>query len=215
MFVPPGRDDAALVHLELEIKRGIQEIRTSANSLVDLNERNFQLQRLLKRLKDELAELEEVSDPATEQDVIKKHREELQTMIVALRKANLEVQLAIDRGAKRELLGSKNDSAHQDAVRTEGAVNKSRRITEHLTQMTRSMAEQVEKSHLTVQTLVSTSQVVEDTQEEFKSQGQAISQASKLLTKYGRREFTDKVLIFMAVGFFLAVVLYVVQKRLF
>jgi protein transport protein SEC20 len=45
--------------------------------------------------------------------------------------------------------------------------------------------------------------------------GSVIDQSGKLLAKYGRREFTDKVLLLFAFAFFLACVLYIVQKRLF
>lgn len=43
----------------------------------------------------------------------------------------------------------------------------------------------------------------------------AILQSKKLLTKYGRREMTDRVLILLAVVFFFACVLYVLKRRLF
>ena len=42
-----------------------------------------------------------------------------------------------------------------------------------------------------------------------------IQHSRKLLTKYSRREFTDKLLIFLALVFFFATVLYIVKKRLF
>ncbi len=42
-----------------------------------------------------------------------------------------------------------------------------------------------------------------------------ISNSRKLITKYGRREFTDKLLIFLALVFFFATVLYIMKKRLF
>ena len=53
------------------------------------------------------------------------------------------------------------------------------------------------------------------TQEEFKNMGGVIGQSGKLLAKYGRRELTDKVLVFFAFAFFMACVLYIIKKRLF
>lgn len=57
--------------------------------------------------------------------------------------------------------------------------------------------------------------MVGDTQEELKGMGGHIHSAHKLITKYGRRELTDKLLIFLALVFFFLSVLYVVKKRLF
>lgn len=62
--------------------------------------------------------------------------------------------------------------------------------------------------------LVSSSHKVTDTHEELKSMGGIIHQSRKLLSKYNRREFTDKVLIFLALAFFFACVLYVMKRRL-
>lgn len=57
--------------------------------------------------------------------------------------------------------------------------------------------------------------LLQGTQLELQNTAGSISQSSKLLKKYGRREFTDKVIMFFAFLFFLAVCLYIVQKRLF
>nr|CAD7418663.1 unnamed protein product [Timema cristinae] len=56
---------------------------------------------------------------------------------------------------------------------------------------------------------------VQNTQQELLTTGSVITQSGKLLDKYGRREFTDKVLLFFAFAFFLACVVYIVQKRIF
>ncbi|NWS65495.1 SEC20 protein, partial [Crotophaga sulcirostris] len=49
--------------------------------------------------------------------------------------------------------------------------------------------------------------------EEFKSGGGTIQLGRKLITKYNRRELTDKLLIFLALALFLATVLYILKKR--
>merc|ERR1712034_9820 len=77
------------------------------------------------------------------------------------------------------------------------------------------LAETVEKSKQTVNSLEGTSKTVEEVREEHKMMGGVIGQSKKLITKYGRREFTDKVLIIFALAFFFAVVLYILRKRLF
>jgi len=62
---------------------------------------------------------------------------------------------------------------------------------------------------------VSSSRVVGDTEEELKSMSGHIHGSHKLLTKYSRREWTDRLLILLALAFFFATVLYIVKKRLF
>lgn len=42
----------------------------------------------------------------------------------------------------------------------------------------------------------------------------AISQSGKLLDKYSRRQFTDKLILLLGFAFFLACVLYILKKRL-
>ena len=51
--------------------------------------------------------------------------------------------------------------------------------------------------------------------DEYRMMGGVIGQSRKLITKYARREFTDKVLIAFALAFFFGVVLYILRKRLF
>lgn len=62
---------------------------------------------------------------------------------------------------------------------------------------------------------MSSSRVVGETEEELRSMGGHIQSSHKLLTKYGRREWTDRLLILLALAFFFATVLYIVKKRLF
>ncbi|EEC05398.1 conserved hypothetical protein [Ixodes scapularis] len=62
---------------------------------------------------------------------------------------------------------------------------------------------------------VGTSSVITESQEESRHMSSTILQSKKLLTKYGRREMTDRVLILLAVVFFFACVLYVLKRRLF
>jgi len=63
--------------------------------------------------------------------------------------------------------------------------------------------------------VVSSSRTVGDTEDELKNMGGHIQSSHKLLTKYGRREWTDRLLILLALAFFFASVLYIVKKRLF
>ena len=56
---------------------------------------------------------------------------------------------------------------------------------------------------------------ITETHEEFKSMTGHIQNSRKLLTKYSRRELTDKLLIFLALVFFFSTVFYRLKKRMF
>lgn len=62
---------------------------------------------------------------------------------------------------------------------------------------------------------VKSSSTVSNISSEIKNAKGALTQSEKLLNKYGQRETTDKILIMFAFAFFLCVVAYIVQKRLF
>lgn len=59
------------------------------------------------------------------------------------------------------------------------------------------------------------SRTIQETNDEFKTMTGTIQIGRKLITKYNRRELTDKLLIFLALALFLATVLYILKKRLF
>ena len=62
---------------------------------------------------------------------------------------------------------------------------------------------------------VNSSQQITETHDELKSMSGHIKNSRKLLTKYGRREVTDKLLIVLALIFFFSTVLYILKKRMF
>ena len=73
---------------------------------------------------------------------------------------------------------------------------------------------QVESSQESVHHLVSSSTVLTKTNKEMEAIGAGVKVAGGLISKYERREFTDKVLIFCALILYFGVVLYILQKRL-
>merc|ERR1719397_1646399 len=77
------------------------------------------------------------------------------------------------------------------------------------------LADTVERSRLAVGKLEGSSTIVDEVGDEYRTLAGVIGQSKKLITKYARREFTDKVLIIFALAFFFAVVLYILRKRVF
>lgn len=140
----------------------------------------------------------------------------------SFRKANVSTMLEIEKADKQDLFSMTDGKAEQE-LRFRGR-NQSGRgsllsqqdsVTEKMLSVTRHLSETTQKSAATLEQLVASSGHIDSTRDELVNTGGSISQSGKLLTKYGRRECTDKVLLFIAFTFFLMCVFYIVQKRLF
>lgn len=126
--------------------------------------------------------------------------------------------LEIDKEDKKELL-----SIPDSELRNRGSTRQSRSslisqqdsVTEKMVSISRHLSETTQKSAATLETLVASSANVEGTRDELQHTAGTISQSGKLLLKYGRRDCTDKILVLFAFAFFIACVIYIVQKRVF
>ncbi|XP_066278321.1 vesicle transport protein SEC20-like [Branchiostoma lanceolatum] len=211
-----------IVKHDLEAKAVIQDIWECGGPLRVLNELNVAAKEKLKVLRDRIEDLERLAreqDRETTKrlllDDVENYRQQLISTQTTLRKANLACKMAIDRGERVDLFKGEDGEVRQRKHTKEQLTKTAGNITENLMSISRMMANNVKQSENTMHTLVSSSKTVGDTQEEFKSQGGTIQISRKLLSKYNRRELTDKLLIFLAVAFFFATVLYILKKRVF
>lgn len=135
----------------------------------------------------------------------------------AFRRANINTMLEIEKLDKAELLANKSEIRHRNASKHQqtNLAFQQDSVTEKMLAITRHLSETTQRSAATLETLANSSTNVEGTQDELQNTAGSILQSKKLLKKYGRREFTDKILVFFAFTLFIAVVLYIVQKRLF
>lgn len=122
-------------------------------------------------------------------------------------------------GLRNRLNHSTNDDGvnrnQQGKPSEEAFANQTSNITESLQSVNRMLANEVDVSSKNLDTLVTSSALVTETSEEFKTMSNYISNSKTLLNKYGRRELTDKVLIALAIAFFYGCVIYVVLRRLY
>lgn len=127
--------------------------------------------------------------------------------------------LEIERLDKAELLANTSEVRNRGTGSTKyGQSNLAYQqdsITEKMLSISRHLSETTQKSAATLETLVASSSNVDGTRDELQNTAGTILTSKKLLKKYGRRECTDKILVFFAFTLFIAVVLYIVQKRLF
>lgn len=214
-----------IVNCNLLVKALIQDINTCPGPLEVLNELNREGRSKIGTLRSQINQLEifakeEVKE--TERTKLLKevesHRQQLASTVGAFRKANIMCMFAIQKSNKEELLDQGSEEAvlrHRQRKDKEGLVKMSSDVTEQLLSISRHLAETTQRSADTLETLTNSSSNVKSTQEELQTTGSVIVRSRKLLAKYGRREFTDKVLLIFAFAFFLACVLYILQKRLF
>lgn len=141
--------------------------------------------------------------------------------MVVLQKAVISSQRKINQKTRDQLFKFSNelrnrfDSSEESRANEELIANKVASLTDNLQAVNRSLANEVERSMRNLDTLVTSSAIVTETSEEFKTMSSYIGNSKTLLNKYGRRELTDKVLIGLAMAFFFACVMYVVMRRLY
>lgn len=205
----------------LQLKALIQDIDECIGPLIELLALNnagrskiSTLRKLIGKLGDAAKENKSTE---LEKEVVLQ-REQLANSMDSFKKANLKSMLAIEKGAKEELLKPKYPESivrQRQKRDKENMATMSSNVTDQLLSISRQLADTTQKSAATLESLVYSSDSVTGTQEELKVTSGVIGQSGKLLAKYGRREFTDKILMCFAFAFFIFCVLYIVQKRLF
>ncbi|XP_029917094.1 vesicle transport protein SEC20 [Myripristis murdjan] len=211
-----------ILKYDLEIKALIQDISDCTGPQSKLTELNSKVKESFHNLRLRIQDLEQMgmeqdkeSDKQALFSQVEGHRKQMLSNQTVWRRANLASKLSIDNLEKEALLKGADNSVRQRKMTKEGLAQTSSNITESLMSISRMMAQQVQQSEETMTTLATSSRTVQETNEEFKAMTGTIQLGRKLITKYNRRELTDKLLIFLALALFLATVLYILKKRLF
>jgi len=165
-----------------------------------------------------IARLRTLADKAVDGDLLRAdaegHARQLAECREHFRRANMDCILRLRHSERANLLDDGGLRKRQKEEPESGeAVKESKRMTEGLHALARQLASTVERSSMTVDELAASSRGVNETQDEFRQMGSVIGQSRRLINKYGRRETTDKVLIFFAFAFFFACVFYILRKR--
>ncbi|XP_013100978.1 vesicle transport protein SEC20 [Stomoxys calcitrans] len=219
-----------LIDNNLQAKAIIQDIvayRGSIQELEALNEAGRAKLAALRKNIDRLNDwARDTGDPALSKEV-DTQREQFSKVLQAFRKANVATMLEIEKANRDELMAITGETdLRQRHVGGGGGgtatrhnrgnlVSQENNVTEKMLAISRHLSETTQKSAITLENLVASSQNVEATRDELTNTAGTISQSGKLLKKYGRRECTDKMLLFFAFAFFLACVFYIIHKRLF
>ncbi|XP_028315274.1 vesicle transport protein SEC20 isoform X2 [Gouania willdenowi] len=210
-----------ILKYDLEIKALIQDIIACSGPQSKLTQLNTDVKKNFHNLRSRIQDLEQMAmeqDKESEKQIlisqVEGHRKQMQSNQTVWRKANLASKLTIDNMEKQDLLNGSNGAVRHRKPTKEDLAQTSTNITENLMSISRMMAQQVQQSEDTITTLATSSRTIHETNDEFKTMTGTIQLGRKLITKYNRRELTDKLLIFLALALFLATVLYILKKRL-
>jgi len=217
--------------LIFEAKERIETMRKGDEDLL-MSEEGTTLQKEVYALFTEIREdLDQMRDMASDFDAIKNSRIASPRVVDEAKTLNLTVQSLQDslrllhkqfeewknQKMRQELMSTTTSRFGNEGLKKRGAGpgELSSGSTESMLNSRRILLETVQRSAGTISTLAASSSSVTDNQEELKGQGSILVQSKKLLTKYGRRESTDKILICLALILFFACVTYIIQKRMF
>ncbi|EDX11796.1 vesicle transport protein SEC20 [Drosophila simulans] len=213
-----------LIDNNLQAKAIIQDILNSRTSIAELEELNEAGRSKLSAIRKSIERLDDwardTADTALANEV-DDHRDQFSKTLQAFRKANVSTMLEIEKANREELMAITGESELRQRTTTRARhnqgslVSQENDVTEKMLAISRHLSETTQKSAVTLETLVASSQNVEATSDELQHTAGSINMSGKLLKKYGRRECTDKMLLFFAFSLFLACVFYIVQKRLF
>jgi len=225
----PGEVEAEKLNTELtknavEIRQLIQDFPL-CSTFKEIDEQNAMVRGKMESMRSNLSRMEMIGRESLDSGVsfeiletAERHREQLSACQRQFRMANVKAMTALETQSSKELLKS-NSGDGKDGLRQrrekEQMVSDYSNVTNNLMLISRQLAETVERSKQTVSNLEGSSKTVEELGDEYRMMGGVIGQSRKLITKYARREFTDKVLIAFALAFFFGVVLYILRKRLF
>ncbi|PAV68328.1 hypothetical protein WR25_12967 [Diploscapter pachys] len=161
---------------------------------------------------------------------IEDYEKELSQNALQLKSAVNSARKRISDAQRRMLFDEGIEGASELRRRTGDRIREAdqAKATDRLTALVSQMGGQVNQSEKTMDSLIHSSAVLAQTQGEFESQGQHIQAnfftfikstgnfyftGGKLLSKYERRELTDKILVAIALIVYLAVMFYILQKR--
>ncbi|XP_025152573.1 vesicle transport protein SEC20-like [Harpegnathos saltator] len=213
-----------IVKNHLQVNALIQDIQQCTGPLEVLDELNAEGRTKIAVLESSIERLASVAETEPNEkkktellSIVESYKEQLNVSLAAFRKANVVSACVIDKLARENLLSLPEE--RQNALRKrrdkQSLTDASSQITDKLFSIARHLAETTQRSADTLDTLLTSSDKVDNTRNELEHQQQVIVQSGKLLGKYGRREVTDKALLVLAFAFFLACVFYILQKRLF
>merc|ERR1712029_14108 len=226
-----------LVRLNLHVKslnsdfENVSSHREMSDLNTEIRRQMESMRRLLKVLRDLAVKQKFPKLMNMLMNDVENHADQITSLQASFKQSNMRCISRLDASGRDLLMGgaggsdggtSETSSAdpsnevrqrQRKQMDREEAVRQSGQATDKLAAISRQLADTVERSSVTVGTLAESSATVTETRDEFAGLGSIVGQSRRLITKYARRETTDKVLILFATAFFFAVVFYILRKR--
>ncbi|XP_025204941.1 vesicle transport protein SEC20 isoform X2 [Melanaphis sacchari] len=207
-----------IVNTNVTLKSIIQDIYSCDGPIESLTQLNADGRNQINVFRNLIENLElyarEAESEQERSEVLEEARNQREYLT---RKANVECMARIHKKSSEQLLGTSKEEQvrHKLRMDKENLLKQSSTVTNQLLSVSRQLASTSQQSLDTLETLLKSSSTVSNISSEIKNAKGALTQSEKLLNKYGQRETTDKILIMFAFAFFLCVIAYIVQKRLF
>jgi len=219
----PEELDTSLTRLCVSMRAQVQDFPL-CSTIKEVESLNSLVRQDMDRFRENLAKLElaameqmDLEEGERLRELCSGHARQLTEVQGLFRQANVRAMGVLERQASSQLLSTQGEQGRQLRQRRdkEQLVAEHSQVTQNLQAISRQLAETVARSKDTVGVLGDSTSKLGRVIEEQRTMGGVIGMSKRLINKYARREFTDKVLILFALAFFFAVVLYILRKRLF
>ncbi|GMS88492.1 hypothetical protein PENTCL1PPCAC_10667, partial [Pristionchus entomophagus] len=217
--------EARLLHQEIirydaKLKLRIRDLPTKALTETDLLQETRSCRSIISDISTRIEKLALVparliskSDHQSVLSQVNEHTKELEASKKDLGSAAQKARKVMETRNRSRLL-DEGDVMLRRRKREEAEVEKrGEEGGERLALLVQRMASRVGQSEDAMRDIVRSSDTLGKTHEEYHSQGAFIQTGNKLLSKWERRELTDKILVAIALLFYFAACYYVINKR--
>ncbi|KAL8048287.1 hypothetical protein ABFX02_07G054300 [Erythranthe guttata] len=163
-------------------------------------------------------QLPSVDDVENAQSLALSWKNQIQSLRLSLRNANLQAKTNMTKAAQeeRELLlggGEESTTRRRNLQTKAGMTSAAESITESLRRTRQLMVQEVERSGSTLMTVEESTGVLRKAESEYKGHRSLLSRTRNLLSTMQRQDVLDRVILIMGLILFSLAVLYVVSKR--
>ncbi|XP_074272988.1 uncharacterized protein LOC141596667 [Silene latifolia] len=200
--------------------REMSEVKNSLPRLNGLAQDGLAMLNSLQLKLDVLApQLPAFDEVQSAQELLEKWKDQIQSLRLALRNANLQAKANMRKTAQeeRELLfggGSESTTRRRNLQTKAGMTFAAESITESLRRTRQLMHQEVERSASTLMTFEDSTGVLKKAEKEYTGHKSLLSRTRNLLSTMQRQDIIDRVIIIVGFLAFSLAVLYVVSKRI-
>ena len=218
--------DLLLIDCEIQAKIQLLSIIKSYNTL---DQRSSEIKALLKDYKQKLNDIKDVCSVVQSRNSnkteiylneLKIQTDHFNKIEIKFRNEYYLAQKKLENSERDSLLHSSSESGGDNIqqrknIDKEILYNQSKVFNENLLESSQTIKSSLEQSNLALNKLQSSSDSIKQTSDDYNKMSLNINDSKRLLTKYDRREFTNKLLFVFSLCLFFSVVLYIIWKRLF